>query len=150
MNENTLSELIRSGENSGVEFKRDLTRPERLGREVAALLNLEGGYILLGVDDDGSVSGLSPASLRGLEEWVMQVARDHVRPSMIPYWQTVAMDSGAVVGVVSIPSDAPDKPYKARRGSAWVTQARVGTTTRDATREEEERLYQASGGCDTA
>ena len=145
MNENTLSELIRSGENSGVEFKRDLTRPERLGREIAALLNLEGGYILLGVDDDGSVSGLSPASLRGLEEWVMQVARDHVQPSMIPYWQTVAMDSGAVVGVVSIPSDAPDKPYKARRGSAWVTQARVGTTTRDATREEEERLYQASG-----
>lgn len=36
---------------------------------------------------------------------------------------------------------APDKPYEARRGS----QMRVGTTTRDATREEEERLYQASG-----
>ena len=50
-----------------------------------------------------------------------------------------------VVGVVSLPADAPDKPYKAKRGSAWVTQVRVGTTTRDATDEEEMRLYQQSG-----
>ena len=144
MNQATLSELIHAGEDSGVEFKRDDTRPERLAREIVALLNLEGGYILLGVEDDGSVSGLT-RDQKNAEEWVMQVARDHVQPSMIPYWQTVATDSGAVVGVVSIPADAPDKPYKSRRGSAWVTQVRVGTTTRDATREEEERLYQASG-----
>ena len=43
------------------------------------------------------------------------------------------------------PADAPDKPYKAKRGSAWVTQVRAGTTTRDATDEEEVRLYQQSG-----
>ena len=145
MNQSQLRELIQAGENSGVEFKRDLTRPERLAREIVALLNLEGGHILLGVADDGAVSGLAQASLRSVEEWVMQVARDHVQPSMIPYWQTVEVDERAVVGVISIPADAPDKPYKARRGSAWVTQVRVGTTTRDATREEEERLYQASG-----
>ena len=48
-------------------------------------------------------------------------------------------------GVVSLPADAPDKPYKAKRGSAWVTQVRAGTTTRDATDEEEVRLYQQSG-----
>ena len=145
MNQSHLRHLIKAGENSGVEFKRDVTRPERLAREIVALLNLEGGYILLGVDDDGSAHGLSRASLRNVEEWVMQVARDHVQPSMIPYWQTVEVDERSVVGVISIPADAPDKPYKARRGSAWVTQVRVGTTTRDATREEEERLYQASG-----
>ena len=38
-----------------------------------------------------------------------------------------------IVGVVSLSADAPDKPYKAKRGSAWVTQVRAGTTTRDAT-----------------
>ena len=145
MNQAELLNLIQAGENSDVEFKRDLTRPERLAREIVALLNLEGGRILLGVPDDGFAPGLPRASIRRAEEWVMQVARDHVQPSMIPYWQTVEMGSGAVVGVISIPADAPDKPYKAKRGSAWVTQVRVGTTTRDATREEEERLYQASG-----
>lgn len=52
---------------------------------------------------------------------------------------------GKLVGIISLPADAPDKPYKAKRGPAWVTQIRVGTTTRDATDEEETRLYQQSG-----
>ena len=43
MNRTELEELIRNGENSGVEFKRDDVVPERLAKELAALLNLEGG-----------------------------------------------------------------------------------------------------------
>ena len=57
----------------------------------------------------------------------------------------MSWDEDNVVGVVSLPADAPDKPYKAKRGSAWVAKVRVGTTTRDATREEEGRFYQQSG-----
>ena len=143
MNPRELAELIAGGENSGVEFKRDDIRPDRLGREIAALSNLEGGHILLGVEDDGSVSGLSRAA-REVEEWVMEAARNSVLPATIPFWETVAVDD-KLVGIVSILRGAPDKPYKARRGGAWVTHVRVGTTTRDATREEEERLYQPSG-----
>ena len=143
MNRSELAELIRNGESSGVEFKRDDVRPERLAREIAALLNFEGGHILLGVDDDGGIPGLARPPKR-TEEWVMEVARSHVRPAAIPYWETIDCD-GAVVGVVSLPADAPDKPYKAKRGSAWVTPVRVGTTTRDASDEEEARLYMQSG-----
>lgn len=127
-----------------MEFKRDDLRPERVAREIAALLNLEGGHILLGVEDGGAVAGLA-RDPRRVEEWIMEVARSHVRPATIPYWETVAWGEGAVVGIVSLPADAPDKPYKAKRGSAWVTQVRAGTTTRDATDEEEMRLYQQSG-----
>ena len=36
------------------------------------------------------------------------------------------------------------KPHKAKRGHAWVTYVRVGSTSREATREEEGRLYQAA------
>ena len=144
MNRDQLAGLIGSGENSGVDFKRDAVRPERVAREIAGLLNLEGGHVLLGVEDDGAVTGLS-RDRRKAEEWVMEVARTHVRPAMIPFWETVEWREGMIVGVVSLPADAPDKPYKARRGSAWVTQVRAGTTTRDATDEEEMRLYQQSG-----
>ena len=144
MNRNGLLDLIRSGESSGVEFKRDALRPERIGREIAALLNLEGGHILLGVEHSGSVTGLA-RDRRQAEEWVMKVARTHVRPATIPFWETVDWQEGVTVGVVSLPADAPDKPYKAKCGSAWVTQVRAGTTTRDATDEEEVRLYQQSG-----
>ncbi len=41
MNRTELEELIRNGESSGVEFKRDDVRPERLAKEIAALLNLD-------------------------------------------------------------------------------------------------------------
>lgn len=144
MNRTELAELIGQGENSGVEFKRDDVLPERLAKEMAALLNLEGGYILLGVEQDSTVSGLTREPERA-EEWVMEVARVHLRPAAIPYWETLQWDEGRIVGIVSLPADAPDKPYKAKRGSAWVSMVRVGTTTRDATDEEEARLYQQSG-----
>ena len=75
----------------------------------------------------------------------MEVARVHLRPAAIPFWETLKLNDENVVGVISLPADAPDKPYKAKRGSAWVTQVRVGTTTRDATNAEEARLYMQSG-----
>lgn len=145
MNRTQLAELIRNGENSGVDFKRDDVPPEKLAKVAAAFLNLEGGYILLGVEDDGTVSGLTRET-RKAEEWLMQVLRDNVQPGVIPFWETIDWGDGKIVGVVTLPADAPDKPYKIKRGSgAWVTQVRVGTTTRDASREEELRLYMQSG-----
>ena len=144
MTKTELRELIEHGENSGVELKHDDVRPERLAHRIAALLNLEGGHILLGVEKDRSIIGLAKEP-EVVEEWVMNVARDHVRPAPNPYWEAIEMESGKVVGVISLPADGPDKPYKAKRGSAWVTMIRAGTTTRDATDAEEARLYQQSG-----
>ena len=139
-----LIELIRNDENSGVEFKRDDIRASKLASEMVALLNLRGGHILLGVEEDQTVSGLT-RDPRKAEEWVMEVARVHVQPATIPYWETIRWERDKVVGIVSLAEDSPDKPYKVKKGSAWVTRVRVGTTTRDATREEEARLYQQSG-----
>jgi ATP-dependent DNA helicase RecG len=144
MNRTELTELIQNGESSGIEFKRDDLRPEKLAERIAGLLNLEGGHILLGVEDDGTVTGLARDPAKA-EEWVMEIARVHLRPATIPYWETILWDEDRIIGIISLPADAPDKPYKAKRGSAWVTQIRVGTTTRDATDEEEVRLYQQSG-----
>ena len=139
-----LGEILRNGENSGVEFKRDDVHPQSLAKEMAALLNLDGGFILLGVEDDATVTGLS-SDLGKAEEWVMEVSRQHLQPPIIPYWETVAWDKAKRIGVIALPADSPDKPYKARQGSAWVTMVRAGTTSRAASREEEARLYQSSG-----
>ena len=140
MKRTEFAELIDNGENSSVEFKRDDVTPQRLAKEMAGLLNLEGGRILLGVEEDGSVSGLTREPEK-TEEWVMEAARTHLRPSAIPFWETLAWGDSGTVGIVSVPADAPDKPYKYKRGSSWVTQIRAGTTSRDATDEEEARLY---------
>ena len=143
MNRVRVLELRANLENSRVELKRDDCSPATLAKEMSALLNLEGGVVLLGVEDDGRVSGLTRGSAAA-EEWVMNIARQNLQPPVIPVWTPIAMDDGKVVGVVELPADEPGKPYKARRGNAWVTHVRVGTTSREATREEEARLHQAA------
>ena len=142
MNRAELMEIIRNGESSGVEFKRDDVHPQSLAKEIASLANLEGGYILLGVEDDGTVTGLTRSNI---EEWVINICSDDIQPPIIPYFEIVLWEGDKKIGVITIPEDSPDKPYKARQGSRWLTFVRIGSSSREATREQEQRLYQASG-----
>ena len=144
MNKAELLELIANHENSRVEFKRDDCRPEDLAKEMSALLNLEGGVVLLGVEDDGQITGLT-RSREAAEEWVMNIARQNVEPAFIPVWPCIGLECGKRVGAIELAPGSPGKPHKARRGSAWVTFSRVGSTSRASTRQEEGRLYQAAG-----
>ena len=78
MNRLELAEPIRHGKSSGVELKRADVRPERLARETAVLLNHEDGHVLLGVEDDGAVTGpVHPPKRIG--EQVMETVRTHGR-----------------------------------------------------------------------
>jgi len=45
MKKTELLEIIRNGENSGVEFKRDTINNVSLAKELVALSNAWGGYI---------------------------------------------------------------------------------------------------------
>ena len=111
MTQSELSELIANGENSAVEFKRDDLKPKDLAKELVAFANFDGGRVLIGVDDDGHVSGLQhePAAT---EEWVMSVARDKVRPSLIPHFQVLRdVEPGKHVAVVRV-------------GEGWTVMAR--------------------------
>jgi ATP-dependent DNA helicase RecG len=144
MTKTDLLEIIKNGENSGIEFKRDDVHADSLAKEMVALLNLEGGHIILGIEDDGTITGMTRIHNRA-EEWVMDVARNNIQPPIIPYWEHIRWDDQKSLGIISLPADSPDKPYKAKRGGAWITYVRVGSTSREATREEEARLYQASG-----
>lgn len=49
--------LAKQGEGLKIEFKKKAAFPEKIVREVIALANTEGGHLLIGVDDDGTVSG---------------------------------------------------------------------------------------------
>ena len=85
MKRSDLLALIAGGENSGVEFKWDDVRPEQLAKEVVALANFQGGRILLGVEDDGAISGIRRDHL---ERWVMDaVFGQAVHPMMLPFYR---------------------------------------------------------------
>ncbi|GFP25386.1 hypothetical protein HKBW3S43_01417 [Candidatus Hakubella thermalkaliphila] len=53
-----LRAILAESESEGIEFKRSLSDLNRLVEEIAALANTRGGYLVVGVRDDGSVSGL--------------------------------------------------------------------------------------------
>lgn len=111
MTKSELLQIIANGENSGVEFKQDNIRPEQLAKEIVALANFQGGKILLGVDDDGTISGISRSNI---ETWVMDtVFGRYVHPFILPYYEEVQMDGGKRIAVVSFPQGI-SKPYVVR------------------------------------
>ncbi len=137
-----LLEIIANGENSGVEFKRDDLHPEQLAKEVVALANFGGGMILLGVEDDGTVSGIQRANL---EEWVMDtVFGRFVHPMILPFYQEVLFDDGKRVAVLTV-GQGTSKPYVVRQKGREDIYIRVGSTSRLATREQQARLHAAGG-----
>src|SRR6266545_2765674 len=106
-----LLELIANGESSGVEFKRDDVRPEQLAKEIVALANFQGGRVLLGVEDDGTISGLTRSDT---ERWVMDVVFGrYVHPMILPFYEEVKLETGQRVGVITIQAGVA-KPYVVR------------------------------------
>ena len=136
-----LLEIIANGENSGVEFKRDDIRPEQLAKEIVALANVMGGRILLGVEDDGSITGLQRENTL---EWVLNVFRDKVHPQIIPFYEEVLVEPGLRVGVISLPQGV-SKPYVVRHNNREDTYIRLGDRSELATREQQIRLFEMGG-----
>lgn len=134
-----LLEVIANGENSGVEFKRDNLRPEQLAKEIVAMANLHGGKILVGIEDNGVISGIQR---QDLETWIMDtVFRHYVHPMMLPYYEEVFIDEENKVAIISF-DQGNAKPYVLRHNGREEIYIRVGSTSRLATREQQLRLFE--------
>ena len=142
MNRTELFDLIRNGENSTLEFKRDDIQNHALAKELVAFLNLEGGTVLLGVEDDGRISG---TTRNRLEEWVSELCRVKIDPPTVPIllWVKNAEPNRDVLAV-SI-ARGPDKPYACVHSGRRTYYIRIGKTSREECREDLERIYKKSG-----
>ena len=63
--------LVKQGESAQLEFKRKVAHPDKVIREVVAFANSEGGTLLIGVNDNGEISGLKYADE---EDYIMRKA----------------------------------------------------------------------------
>lgn len=122
-----------AGESSLVEFKTEDVAAEALAAELAAFANSAGGRILLGVADDGAIVGCRRA---GLEEFVVNVCRNNIRPGIIPTIERVTVGD-RVVMVVSVPRSAT--VHTIGGGRYYI---RVGATRQAPSQPELVRLYQ--------
>jgi ATP-dependent DNA helicase RecG len=134
-------EIIANGENSGVEFKRDSIRPEEFAREAVAFANFQGGRILLGVEDDGSISGLQRDNT---QEWVLNAFRDKIHPQIIPFYEEIELGNMQKIAIVSV-SSGISKPYVCVHNRREDIYVRIGNQTELATREQQMRLFESGG-----
>jgi predicted HTH transcriptional regulator len=58
MSVGALKRLVKTGEGTYLEFKRLISTPEKIARELAAFANTRGGTMLIGVDDDKKLIGI--------------------------------------------------------------------------------------------
>lgn len=136
-----LLEIIRNGENSGVEFKRDGIANHDLAKELVAFANLDGGMVLLGVEDDGRVSGIARDRL---EEWVMTACRDKIRPGIVPFFEVVRdVEEGRHVACVRVLRGAETQCLWHNNRRTYY--GRVGSQSRELSSEELARLFEQRG-----
>ncbi|HHJ4380054.1 TPA: RNA-binding domain-containing protein [Citrobacter freundii] len=136
-----LIDLLSRGEDSRQQFKTDINNADALAAEIVAFSNTAGGRIFIGVNDDGSVRGLSGADVARLNMLIANVASQVVRPAVNPLTENVPHPAGMVL-VLSI-AEGINKPYMDKNGAIWV---KNGSDKRRATsREELQRLFQQAG-----
>ena len=133
-------EVIKRGEDSRHQFKRNVNNTDSLAADMVAFSNGDGGMMLIGVDDDGAVVGLTNDDVRRLNQLISGVASQHIQPSINPITENISIE-GSLVMVVSV-SFGANKPYQDKNGVFWV---KSGVDKRKATsREEVQRMFQSA------
>ncbi len=136
-----LLELLNQGEGPKLEYKQDSIRPESLAKQIVGLANMNGGQILMGVEDDGRVSGIQRENF---QEWLMDtVVAKYVHPFILPDYEEVTFEDKKIA-VVEIPP-GNNKPYMVKHNDREDIYVRYGNTCQLATREQQARLF-ATGG----
>ena len=138
-----LIELLSRGEDSHTQFKQaqDIRNATSLAAEMVAFANAEGGRILIGVDDLGSIVGITQDDIRRLNNLVSNVASENVRPPINPITENVSTEKGLIM-VVTI-REGLSKPYADNQGIFWM---KSGANKRPVTsREEIQRMMQRAG-----
>ena len=145
MNEQSLEQMLRSGEDSMTEFKGVIHGNYKadaadLAKAITALANTRGGYLLIGVEDDGTPTGVGTVEQADqLMRQVTQLCQNNIEP---PLLCTVAKREvrGIPILVVEVPSYSPSRPHRA----ASIYYVRDGNRSREARREELVRLIQST------
>jgi hypothetical protein len=102
-----LKKLVSRGEGLHLEFKRKAAHPEKIVREMIAFANTEGGTLLVGVGDDGSLAGIKfPED----DAYVIRKAIDEFCKPTLPFEETLIPLSRDFILRYDIPK-GDNRPY---------------------------------------
>lgn len=117
-----LRTLIDHGEDLFVERKRALPTPPKFGAAAGSFANSLGGWILLGVSDDGDVFGWQPPEGADLQSHLGAVLRQEIDP-LPPFVSGMREVDGRQIAVVRV-FESMDSPHVVRgTGAVYVRSA---------------------------
>jgi len=132
-----LATLLRDLESDRIERTTAISNTNKFSEAICAFANdfpnhRQPGYLMLGVNDDGTLAGLSVTD-ELLKNLAAIRANGNVQPLPVMTVSTYHFDDGDVAVVEVLPSDLPPVKY---RGRVWI---RVGPR-RQVAGEQEERI----------
>jgi predicted HTH transcriptional regulator len=114
-----IKQLIPQGETTTVQFKLRSEEAYKIGVEMVAFSNTQGGILVIGVDDKtGIISGLSFEEIQQTNTLLVNAASENVKPAIVITTETVNIDRKNII-VATVPR-GKDKPYKDNKGIIWV------------------------------
>jgi len=108
MTSRELEQLVDLGEGISLEFKRRVPRPERIAKEILAFANTNGGRIVLGVSDDGTIEGFENVSEQSF--LLRQATESHCSPPVEYDTERIVVGERRDVIVVTVP-ESSEKPH---------------------------------------
>lgn len=107
-NRRDVSDAISDGESETIEFKEELpSHINNISKEVVALSNYKGGILLIGVNDDGDITGVN--DIDESEERVTGTINSNVEPKIRTAIEKVVIQEKSVLAI-HIPR-AEERPY---------------------------------------
>ena len=136
-----LLEIVARDEDGRHQFKANVTNAQQLFEELVAFSNSGGGRIFIGVNNDGTFSGLTREDMERLNQLISNTCTQNVHPPINVRTENVAVASGLVM-VVEV-ADGIGKPYMDNKGAILV---KSGADKRKVTsREDIQRMSQKAG-----
>jgi len=133
----SLKRLVARGESDSLEFKRKIAFPLKVIREVVAFANSNGGTLLVGVNDEGNITGLKNPDG---EAFVLKKAiQEHIKPFLKYRIEEIKINADRKILAFHIP-ESRRKPHFIKSQGKNECFIRIDDRSVKATREMVEIL----------
>ena len=131
-----LLEKIILGEDSTIEFKREMPHRDSLADEIAAFANTQGGMILIGIDDDREIVGIELQKLDSVEKTVVEICNDSIEPTVPIFTEKLRIDDKNLLKI-----EVPRSLFVHKTANGYFT--RQGSSKREMSTDQLARLLQS-------